>query len=118
MDEIVKVIKVYAADPANELPAGTYTVTMENAADGKTDVTEKDIKGTSQLTALKAEIDKSIPKWTKTVTKSKKWAADGAPVNITATVTVGSDGGTSVAYGPETFAKYMAGNESTATPTP
>ena len=35
MDEIVKVIKVYAADPANELPAGTYTVTMENAADGK-----------------------------------------------------------------------------------
>ena len=118
MDEIVKVIKVYAADPANELPAGTYTVKMENAADGKTDVTEKDIKGTSQLTALKAEIDKSIPKWTKTVTKSKKWGTDGAPADITAIVTVGPDGGTSVEYGPAAFTKYMAGNESTATPTP
>ena len=119
MDEIVKVIKVYAADPANELPAAIYTVKMECAANGKTDVTESGLKNNavSQLSALKAEIGKSIPKWTKTVTKSKKWGADGAPADITATVTVGPDGGTSVTYGPTAFEKYMAGNESTATPT-
>ena len=28
MDEMVKVIKVYAADPANELEADTYTITI------------------------------------------------------------------------------------------
>ena len=117
MDEIVKVIKVYAADPANELPAGIYAVTMECAANGKTDVTVTGLKegATTQIDELKAEIGKSIPKWTTTVTKSKKWGTDGAPANITATVTVGPDGGTSVEYGPDAFAKYMAGNESTAT---
>ena len=115
MDEIVKVIKVYAADPANELPAGKYTVKMENAKTGKTDVTETSIKGTSQLTELKAEITKSIPKWASTVTKSKKWGTDGAPADITAEVTVNAEGGTSVVYGPTAFEEYMGGNEKTAT---
>ena len=103
MDEMVKVIKVFAADPANELAVGDYTITMTNK--------KADNAGTSisNITdELKEEMDNSIPDWNKTVTKSQKWGENGAPASIKATVTVNQDGGTSVAY-PETsaFKDYM-----------
>ena len=115
MDEMVKVIKVYAADPANELPAAKYTIAISNVAGTDTDITsdKSDKETTDGLAALKAEMDKSIPKWNKTVTKSKKWN-DGASSPIYAIVTVGEDGGTSVQYSLEAiykqgsaFEKYM-----------
>lgn len=121
MDEMVKVVKVYAADPANELAAGDYRITI---TDGETTkVNEQDVKGktdivpvTSGLSVdeLKKVMDKSIPKWSSITTKSKKWK-NGSSSSISAIVTVGEDGGTSVKYCTGTeysttnnyFEKYM-----------
>lgn len=59
------------------------------------------------VAALKAEMEKSIPDWQKTVTKSQKWD-DGKPADIEADVTVNKDGGTSVSYpSTKTFEAYM-----------
>lgn len=108
MDEIVKVIKVYAADPANELPAGEYIVTIK-AASNETTVTETltNQGATSQLNKLKTELTSAVPNWATTTTKSKKWGDKGAQSDITATVTVNAEGGTSVAYTPSALSDYM-----------
>ena len=115
MDEMVKVVKVFAADPANELAAGTYTITIGH------DATTTSIKaGTSALKkgdALYDEMTTSIPKWTTTKTKSQKWGAKGAAEDITATVTVNEEGGTSVTYTPDKFDKYMTEGEAGTTAT-
>ena len=113
MDEMVKVVKVFAADPANELPAGTYAITI-SASENETTLTATPKKegATNKETDLKAELTASIPSWATTTTKSKKWGKDGAETNITATVTVNEEGGTSVVYsaadGSAKFANYMA----------
>ncbi len=111
MDEMVNVVKVFAADPANELAAGTYTITISS--------TEKETTVTPEPTtlvtkALTDELTASIPSWATTTTKSKKWGKSGASADISAAITVGEDGGTSVKYtvsdNSETsnkFAKYM-----------
>ena len=93
MDEMVKVIKVYAADPANELEAGTYTIVMSKE---KTTINSKEEPAT----------DEDIAKLTTTV-KSQKWGDKGAYATITAEVTVGNDGGTSVKYEGAKFNNYM-----------
>ena len=58
---------------------------------------------------LRLQFNNSIPKWTSTNTKSKKWGADGATASISATVTVAEDGGTSVKY--FTGDKYAENNK-------
>lgn len=109
MDEMVKAVKIYAADPANDLPAGAYTITIW---DGKeTNVTTGVTKaanssGNPDLAKASGAIEASIPSWTNTKTKSKKWD-NGNSKSITATVTVKEDGGTSVDYSPNTFKSYM-----------
>ena len=110
MDEMVKVVKVFAADPANELPAATYTIMISNDAATATTITsDKTDDATNKgLAALKEEMGKSIPKWDKTVTKSKKWN-NGASSSIYALVTVGEDGGTSVQY--SLTSTYKSNNE-------
>lgn len=119
MDEMVKVVKVFAADPANDLEAGKYTITI-----GTTGGTTLDPDPTTNKTdELKKEMTASIPKWDKTVTKSKKWSNDGKAASIKAVVTVGPDGGTSVDYTDTNtqFDEYMetAGSVAAApTPTP
>lgn len=117
MDEMVKVVKVYAADPANELAADTYTITIKT--NGGTE-----LSSVVDTTGLKAELDASIPKWNTTTTKSQKWGVDGKAANIVAMVTVNSEGGTSVTYttgdtkGTDTtnnkFAQYMSSGEAKA----
>ena len=112
MDEIVKTIKVYAADPANELPTGTYTVTM---SDGTTAITQTG-STPEALTALQSEVVKTIPSYATTGIKSKKWGKDGAKASIVANVEVLEDGGTSVTYTPDKFNNYMTkGEAGTAT---
>lgn len=112
MDEMVKVIKVYAADPANELEAGDYVITMSK---DNTVITAKGtaLETTGTLTGLAKEMKNSIPKWSETKVKSQKWGKDGEYDTIVATVTVGADGGTSVVYSNGVtdntkFANYMA----------
>ena len=122
MDEMVKVVKVYAADPANELPAGIYTIKIsDQSADTANDVTVTATAIATGATAptssdvdnLKKELEKSIPSYKATRTKSKKWK-DGESSPIYAIVKVGEDGGTSVQYSltdpyekDNTFEKYM-----------
>ena len=121
MDEMVKVIKVYAADPANELPVADYTIKI---GDGSTNNTGTSITSTETATtvnnqevkkgleALKTEMGKSIPNWESTTTKN------GESASIIAKVSVKEDGGTSVVYNvdgytatntaPDPFANYMS----------
>lgn len=118
MDEMVKVLKIYAADPANELPVGGYKITISNT-DAATAVTPVAYDGsTPNDAAIKKASDAiaaAIPSWNTTKTKSKKWK-DGKTSCIEATVNVSQDGGTSVIYGPSDtdFDYYMKnGTEST-----
>lgn len=114
MDEMVKVVKVFAADPTNELVADTYTIKISaevTGTDKPTTITPG--KTTTDVAKLKAEMDKTIPNWYDTVTKSKKWKG-GKKAAIIAVVTVNEEGGTSVSYkvdgdGSDTdpFANYM-----------
>lgn len=117
MDEMVKVIKVYAADPANELEAGKYTIkitpesgtsvevkALNAAADAAATITYNE---QNHNTGLGKELEDSIPSWYKTNTKSQKWGDAGKPAAISATVTVGKDGGTSVTYNENKFDNYM-----------
>lgn len=110
MDEIVKVIKVFAADPDNDLPAGDYTVTIPSSSSKKTTVDKI-------TTELKKELDSAVPKWESTTTRSKKWSSEVKELDITAKVTVNPDGGTSVEYGPKDsrFETYMASKTSNST---
>lgn len=96
LDEMVKVVKVYAADPANDLEAGDYTITIANTKPATGDCTT--VSSTKTKTGLEAELTASIPSWKNTVTKSQKWNNNGAAASISAKVTVGPDGGTSVQY--------------------
>ena len=107
MDEIVKVIKVFAADPDNDLPANTYTVTISDTSSTKATVS-------NITTELKTELDSAIPKWESTTTKSKKWNG-GSSAPIIAEVTVNKDGGTSVEYKPDDFKNYMASKTTNST---
>lgn len=123
LDEMVKVVKVYAADPANELEAADYTITISATKDTAASIK----KGTANLAAtdgLYKEMTATIPKWTATNTKSKKWSADGKSADIFAIVTVTPDGGTSVKYGTgasysksNKLEEYMSTGETTSTTT-
>lgn len=103
MDEMVNVIKVYAADPVNELEMGKYTITISDSG------TKLNVKGTdvskanaeSSDSGLVKEMNASIPKWYNTKVKSQKWGEGGVKKAIIAMVTVGKDGGTSVVYTTE-----------------
>ena len=106
LDEMVKVVKVYAADPANELETGKYTITIPSSG---TATIAKDETALTNDAGLYKEMDTTIPKWTATNTKSKKWSEAGGAEAIFAEVTVGTDGGTSVKYGTGTA--YKEGNK-------
>lgn len=77
MDEMIKVVKVFAADPVNDLKKGFYTITIGNGtdnlqgtmigfnSDNAPDALEAKINadggGAEEITALKEEMTASIP---------------------------------------------------------
>lgn len=101
IDEMVKVIKIYAADPANELPVGIYTVTIStdvtNKIGTKVAATKLDGKTSIDKTKVEGALTDAIPKWAATATKSKKWK-EGTKGSISAAISVNEDGGSSVKY--------------------
>ena len=104
--ELVIVIAILAILVGLLAPQYTkYVEKSRKAADigGTTDVTL--VEG--DLTELKKEMENSIPSYTSTKTKSKKWGKEGAKADISATVIVNTQGGTSVTYEPEAFNNYM-----------
>ena len=123
MDEMVKVVKVFAADPANELPTGDYTIVIGKSM---TDVKKGDSVNKPSLEAtdpLYKELNATIPNWTSTTMKSKKWGKNGDNKSIQAIINVNEEGGTSVTYTTEDnsntktnkFAKYMTSGEAGTT---
>ena len=125
MDEMVKVIKVLAADPSSNLEAGGYQITIGNTAatgtdkNTKVELVEAKIDSTNTKTPTNSKttvedaLTSSIPTWENTLTKSKKWGANGESAPIIAKVVVNAEGGTSVSYEPQTFANYMATGDET-----
>ena len=118
----MKVVKIFAADPANELPTGDYTIVIGKSM---TDVKKGDSVNKPSLAAtdpLYKELDATIPNWKSTTMKSKKWGKDGANHSIQAIINVNEEGGTSVKYTTEydasaknKFAKYMTSGEAGTT---
>ena len=101
MDEMVKVIKVYAADPVNDLVKGDYTITIGDTTTIEATNTTPNAAPTitkDSADGLGKEMKEAIPNWWKTTVKSQKWGNEGQKTSITAVVTVGADGSTSVIY--------------------
>ena len=114
LDEMTKVVKIFAADPQNELEKGTYVITIDP------DNGSKLYKGTTEIAvsadtteALGKEMYKAVPGFAETQTKSKKWAENGEKAPISAVIEVDDEGGTSVTYSPKKLADYVGGKEGT-----
>lgn len=106
LENMVKAVEIAAADASESIPAGEYTIKInKTVAEGSTGtvVSEKSNKSTTEVTnALKEFVNDTF---TSTVTKSKKWSEAGgnSDGSISATITVNSDGATSVTYNPTTI---------------
>lgn len=109
LSEIVNAIQVKAADAESSLPSGGYKITISDstkkttieavAGDGVT-------PNTDAVDTIKAAVEETMPTYASTVLKSAKWGANGTASDITATVVIKKDGGTTVTYTPadlETF---------------
>ena len=108
LDEMVKVVKIFAADPQHELPAGKYAVEITPTGGAKL---YKD--GQAQTTGdLYTELTSAIKEFTSIKTKSQKWGNNGA-ASIFAVVEIDSEGGTAVTYAPKKLADYVGGTEAT-----
>lgn len=106
MNELVKVVQVYAGDTDNELPAGIYTITISDTKGGSK--IEASGTATSVPTGLTTALNEAAPDWTTNLaTKSKKWGTDGATSPITAAIEVKDDGGVSITYTTAAFSDYM-----------
>lgn len=115
LDEMVKVVKIYAADPVNELPVGEYVITISNNGTVIDNGANASAEAIAALTELRAEMDATIPLYTERTLKSQKWGDGGAYSPVTATVLVAADGGTSTTYSPTAMENYVArGSEDAA----
>lgn len=98
INEIVNALQVYAADPENELPADTYTITVPLASNSKTTVTATTVaaNGTAATNGIKA----TAADFESIHLKSSKWGKNGSKVDsLTVTVVVEGNGSTTVTYG-------------------
>lgn len=96
LENLVTVIKTAAADSTDTIPAGEYTITInQSATDGKKTTTVTN-NGADALTEVINSFAGSD--WQDIKLKSKKWG--NSLTAITATVKVESDGTVSVTYNP------------------
>lgn len=100
INEIVNALQVYAADPENELPADTYTITI--AVDSKTKVTVTSETADNAAIAI-AGIKSTAADFESIHLKSSKWGVNGAKVDtLSVKVKVEGNGSTTVTYGDST----------------
>ena len=101
MDEMVKAVQVYAADPDNDLAKGDYVITIKDTATNNVATTFSG--GDNKI------ISETIADFAKTKLRSKKWLDDKkSPVHeVTATIHVDENGATTVEYTPASFADAM-----------
>lgn len=100
MDEMVKAVQVYAADAEGDIPTGTYTITISK--NKETDVNSNVVDRNSVDV-----IEKTIPDYKSTRLKSARWGSDKGS-DVTATIKVDENGGTTVTYEPADFATMIA----------
>lgn len=107
LDEMVKVVKIFAADPQHELPAGKYAVEITPTGGAKLYK-----NGQPETTGdLYTELTSAIKEFTSIKTKSQKWGGDSGAVSIFAVIEIDPEGGTAVTYSPKKLADYVGGTE-------
>lgn len=120
LEEMVKAVKVAAADGTSAIKADTYTITLSTNANANAKVEAK------TTATNKTEVENAIKEfinenWASTKLKSSKWtdSSDGKGValpSISATIIIGNDGSAQVSYNP-TWMTSMADEKTTTTTT-
>ena len=111
LENLVTAFKTAASDGNDQIPAGTYTFTInkeatkDNTATTLTSGTDVKYPVGEKIDTIKAVITKFVGNnWEDTKLKSKKWVDNGATVKqISAKLTVGNDGSVTVEYTPGTI---------------
>ena len=113
MDEMVKAIKIYAADPANELPAGGYKITISSKG---TSVTVTSNSADNKKAAEGVLTNSVSADVLATKVKSSDWGTtDNA---IDAVIEIGADYTTTVKYEPDKLSTFVGKDKVGVTPTP
>lgn len=105
LSEMVNAVQIYAADAESSLQKGTYTITIykeKQTGDVYTTVT-----GTGDVEAVKTAIAASAPDYANTSLKSSKWGDNTDNQEISATIEVDSEGGTTVTYSPAKLQDFV-----------
>ena len=107
LENLVTAFKTAASDGDDQVPAGEYTITINNSVTSEktTTLTGDDTNNTVAgiITTYAGE------NWQDTKLKSKKWTSDGSDnkaklvTSISAKLTVGIDGSVTVDYTPDTI---------------
>lgn len=108
LENLVTAFKTAASDGEDKVPAGDYTITINNAAaSGSTATT---LSGDDNNNTVAGIITSYAGEnWQNTKLKSKKWTSDGSDdstklvTSISAKLTVGIDGSVTVDYTPDTI---------------
>lgn len=108
LENLVTAFKTAASDGEDKVPAGDYTITINNAAaSGSTATT---LSGNDSNNTVAGIITSYAGEnWQNTKLKSKKWTSDGSDdstklvTSISAKLTVGIDGSVTVDYTPDTI---------------
>lgn len=99
INEIVNALQVYAADPENELPADTYTITIPLASTSTVTVAAK-TGGEANAKIASDGIKATAADFASIHLKSSKWGINGAKVeSLKVEVAVAGNGSTTVTYG-------------------
>lgn len=108
LENLVTAFKTAASDGEDKVPAGDYTITINNAAASSSTATT--LSGDDSNNTVAGIITSYAGEnWQNTKLKSKKWTSDGSDdstklvTSISAKLTVGIDGSVTVDYTPDTI---------------
>ena len=116
LEEMVKAVKVAAADGTSAIKADTYIITLSTNANAKVEAKTTATNRAEVENAIKEFINEN---WASTKLKSSKWtdSSDGkgaAIPSISATIIISNDGSAQVSYNP-TWMTSMADEKTTTT---
>ena len=113
LENLVTAFKTAASDGNDQIPAGSYTFTINNEAESGKTTTTLTVPAKLPTGVTEGDIKKIITSyvganWEDTKLKSKKWTTDGkltgtVKTDISATLEVGNDGSVKVTYNPATI---------------
>ena len=105
LENLVTAFKTAASDGNDQIPAGTYTFTINKEATTLENGTDVNYPKGEGINTIKDIITKFVGNnWKDTKLKSKKWVNGSTTVKeISAELTVGNDGSVTVKYTPGTI---------------